>query len=35
VFVHFVRYGRKNLEANELTDLKNGATKPTKNPENS
>jgi hypothetical protein len=33
VFVHFVRYGRKDLEVTEPTDLKNGATKPTKNTE--
>jgi len=30
VFVHFVRFGRKDLEGTESTDLKNGATKPTK-----
>jgi formate dehydrogenase iron-sulfur subunit len=34
VFVHFVRYGRKELEITEPTDLNNGATKPTKNTEN-
>ena len=34
VFVHFVRYGRKDLGATELTDLKNGGTKPTGKTEN-
>src|SRR5262245_11290248 len=33
VFVHFVRYGRKDFEVTEATDLENGATKPTKKTE--
>jgi len=37
VFVHYVRFGRKDLEGTErteTTDLKNGATKPTVKTEN-
>jgi formate dehydrogenase iron-sulfur subunit len=34
VFVHYVRFGRKDLEATKATDLKNGGTKPTGKTEN-
>jgi formate dehydrogenase iron-sulfur subunit len=34
VAIHFVRFGRKNLEGTETPDFKNGATKPTEKTEN-